>query len=61
MPGDNCADTAAILGELSAIKRLLILILLREGLTQAEVGGAIGVSQSTISKMFPKGISKKGT
>jgi predicted transcriptional regulator len=59
MAGDNRDETSAILDELSAIKRLLILILLREGFTQAEVGGAIGVDQSTISRMFPKGVAKK--
>ena len=61
MPGDNRAETSAMLSELVAIKRLLILALLRDGLTQAEVAGAIGVSQSTISKMFPKGVAKKPT
>lgn len=59
MPGDNCAETSAMLSELVAIKRLLILALLRDGLTQAEIAAAIGVNQSTISKMFPKGLAKK--
>ncbi len=61
MPGDNRAETSAMLSELVDIKRLLILALLRDGLTQAEVAGAIGVSQPTISKMFPKGVAKKPT
>ena len=59
MAGDDCAETSAVLDELVAIKRLLILALLRDGLSQAEVAAAIGVTQSTISKMFPKGLAKK--
>jgi predicted transcriptional regulator len=59
MPGDNCADTSAILEELSAIKRLLILVLLKEGFSQADVGAAIGVDQSTVSRMFPRGVPKR--
>lgn len=59
MPGDSCVETSAMLEELVAIKRLLILALLRDGLTQAEVGAAIGVSQSAISRMFPGGLPKK--
>jgi len=42
--------------ELSAIKRLMVLSLLREGATQNEVATALGVSQGSVSKMFPKGI-----
>ncbi|HUW96310.1 MAG TPA: hypothetical protein VMW58_11035 [Anaerolineae bacterium] len=59
MSGSDCADTSALLGELVAIKQLLVLALLRDGLTQADVGAAIGVDQSSISRMFPKGIAKK--
>lgn len=42
--------------ELMAIKRLMVLHLLRDGATQSEIAAALGVSQSNISKMFPNGI-----
>jgi predicted XRE-type DNA-binding protein len=42
--------------ELDAIKRLLILALLRQGVKQDEIASALRVSQSTISKMFPGGL-----
>jgi predicted transcriptional regulator len=39
--------------EVSAIKRLFVFALLRSGASQNEVAAALGVGQSTISKMFP--------
>lgn len=39
--------------ELVAIKRLLIFGLLRDGASQAEVAAALGVNQSSVSRMFP--------
>lgn len=44
-----------IAAELASIKRLLIFWLLKTGMKQEQVALALGVSQSTISKMFPKG------
>jgi predicted transcriptional regulator len=56
---DNCDETSALLNEVVAIKKLLVLCLLRDGLSQSDVGAAIGVDQSTVSRMFPKGLPKK--
>ena len=42
--------------ELAAIKRLLVLVLVREDFTQAQIAAALGVSQSQVSKMFPAGV-----
>lgn len=39
--------------ELISIKRLLIFDLLRSGASQQEVAAALGVNQSSISRMFP--------
>ena len=50
-------DENAILEELTAIKRLLIFALIKEGATQSLIAVALGTSQSQISKMFPKSIS----
>jgi hypothetical protein len=43
------------LNELIAIKRLLVLALLKSGLTQTQVAGALEIDRSQISRMFPKG------
>ena len=42
--------------ELSEIKRLLVLFLIRDGASQAVVASALGVAQSSVSRMFPGGI-----
>ena len=53
------SETAsAELEELVAIKRLLVLGLLKLGATQNEVAAAMGVTQGTVSKMFPGGLAK---
>jgi hypothetical protein len=41
--------------ELVTIRKLLILALLNSGLTQDEIGAALGVHGTTIGRMFPKG------
>ena len=41
--------------ELEAIKKLFIMILLKNGVSQLEIANALGVNQSTISRMVPKG------
>ncbi len=54
--GDS--DPIGVLRELEDIKRLLMLALLRDGVSQAEIAKALGVSQPSISRMFPGGIEK---
>jgi Trp operon repressor len=50
--------------ELVTIRKLLVLALLNSGLTQEELGAALGVHGTTIGRMFPKGslkgIGKRG-
>lgn len=48
-------DIDPTLKELIAIKKLLVLALLRSGLTQSQVAGALDIDRSAISRMFPKG------
>lgn len=55
---DNDNAFRELLQELRDIKRLLILNLLRSGASQAVVAKALGVSQPSISRMFPSGIGK---
>jgi len=38
--------------ELDAIKRLLVLQLTRDGASQQQIAKALGVSQSSVSRMF---------
>ena len=39
--------------ELDSIKRLLILLLMKKGTPQGEIAKALGVGQSTVSRMMP--------
>lgn len=50
--------TDPVLGELTAIKQLLIIALLRDGVMQSHIASALGVSEATISQAFPKGLIK---
>ena len=43
------------LKELVTIRKLLILGLLKSGMTQAQLGAALGVHRTVIGKMFPAG------
>lgn len=43
------------LEELTAIRKLMVLALLRSGMTQAEIGAALGIHRTQVGKMFPKG------
>jgi hypothetical protein len=47
--------TDPILSELTMIRKLLVLALLRSGITQGQLGGVLGLDQSEVSRMFPKG------
>lgn len=39
---------------LEDIRKLMIFILLKQGMKQSEIAEILGVSQPTISRMFPK-------
>ncbi len=51
--GNSLAD------ELRAIKMLLILQALTSGCQQKHIAAALGVSDATLSRMFPKGFAKE--
>jgi hypothetical protein len=59
LPKTNHDLESLKLAELVSIKRLLTFGLLKFGATQREVALALGVAQSTISKMFPGGLPKQ--
>jgi len=48
-------ETDPTLKELVAIRKLLVLGLLKSGLTQTQVASALEVDRSSISRMFGKG------
>lgn len=52
------ADAKALIGEMEAVKKLLMLQLLAMGYRQKHIASALGVSEATLSRMLPKGISK---
>ena len=48
-----------ILKELEMLRKLRILELLEQGWSQSDLAQVLGVSQPTISRMVPKGVSRK--
>lgn len=48
-----------ILRELEILRKMSILNMSDRGYSQAEIADALGTSQPTISRMFPKGIPKR--
>jgi hypothetical protein len=51
-------ETQAVHSELVAIKQLLIVALMRDGMQQSQIAAAMGVSDATLSRTFPKGLLK---
>lgn len=56
MPKKNGAEADPTLMELQSIKRLLVFGLLRSGASQDEVATALGITQGTVSRMFPRAL-----
>ena len=46
-------DDDPVLKELNAIKRLLILLLIKAGASQGEIAMALHTDQANVSRMFP--------
>ena len=49
------SEMERVADELGAIKRLMIAALQRDGMSQEALAAALGVNQSSISRMFAKG------
>lgn len=47
-----------LLEEFRAVKMLLILQLLRQGVKQTHIAAMLGISEASMSRMLPKGIGK---
>lgn len=52
------AEKDDLASELRAIKLLLVLQLLRQGVKQGQIAATLGVSEATMSRMLPKGTAK---
>jgi predicted transcriptional regulator len=52
------AEKDDLANELRAIKMLLVLQLLRQGVKQGQIAAVLGVSEATMSRMLPKGTAK---
>lgn len=48
-----------LLEEMRAVKMMLILNALAQGCQQKHVAAALGISDATLSRMFPKGFAKE--
>ena len=48
-----------LLQEMQWVRKLLMLQALAAGYQQREIAATLGVSDATLSRMLPKGISKK--
>ena len=51
--------TESLVIEMQSVKSLLILQALALGCQQKHVAAALGVSDATLSRMFPKGFAKE--
>ena len=51
--------TESLAEEMRSVKMLLILQALTLGCQQKHVAAALGVSEATLSRMFPKGFAKE--
>lgn len=56
----NTPEATGLLKELQDIKRLMILGLLRSGAKQEQIAAALGISQSSISRMLPGKLGRIG-
>lgn len=52
-------DAKALVKEMRDVKMLLILQMLNGGVRQRQIATALGVSEATMSRMLPKGLSAK--
>lgn len=50
-------DVKALIDEISAVRKLMILQLLAAGVKQKHIGEMLGVSEATMSRMLPKGLA----
>ncbi len=52
-------DAKSLIKEMRDVKMLLILQMLNAGVRQRQIATALGVSEATMSRMLPKGLTGK--
>ncbi|MCT7374413.1 helix-turn-helix domain-containing protein [Chelativorans salis] len=52
-------DILKIAAELDGLKKLMILHLISKGFRQSQIAATLGIAESTLSVMFPKGLLKE--
>jgi hypothetical protein len=55
----DVADLKELLQETRWIRKLLVLKILASGYQQKDIAAVMDVSEATLSRMLPKGLSKK--
>ena len=58
MPKPKEKQTDPMLSELTVIKKLMILALVRDGMQQSQIASATGMDNAALSRAFPKGLAK---
>lgn len=58
-PEKDLAPNDVLIEEIRAVKMVLILNALALGCQQKHIAAALGVSDATLSRMFPKGFAKE--
>jgi DNA-binding Xre family transcriptional regulator len=53
------SELKKIAADLEAVKKLMILSLVQRGIKQTQLAAVLGVSDATLSLMFPKGLLKE--
>ncbi|MHA6318202.1 hypothetical protein ACXYN8_11115 [Altererythrobacter sp. CAU 1778] len=48
-----------LIAEMKDVKLLLIMQLLRDGVTQSQIARTLGISDAKLSKMLPKGLGRE--
>lgn len=54
-------DAKALIKEMRDVKMLLVLQMLNSGVRQRQIATALGISEATMSRMLPKGLTGKAT
>jgi DNA-binding transcriptional regulator LsrR (DeoR family) len=53
-------DAKALIEEMQAVKKLLVLQLLGVGFKQRQIASMLGISEASMSRMLPKGLLAAG-
>ncbi len=52
-------DLLGLLSELQDIKKLFVVLLLQQGISQNDLAAALDINPSTVTRVLPKGLGKR--